>query len=150
MYNKIMKFLVANNIHVLYRHQYGFRAKHSNIHPVLHLLNHCAEANNRTPSQLTLATFCDLSKAFDTISTDILLNKLNIYGIKGTANKWIESYLTNRYQYVDFQFDSHASSSLPVRCGIPQISTCILGPLLFLLYINDISQYNWKYIIVRW
>ena len=79
MYNKIMKFLDANNI--LYRHQYGFRAKHSTIHPVLHLLNHCAEANNKTPSELTLATFCDLSKAFDTISTDILLHKLNIYGI---------------------------------------------------------------------
>ena len=69
MYNKITKFLDVNNI--LYRHQYGFRAKHSTIHPVLHLLNHCAEANNITPSQFTLATFCDLSKALETISTDI-------------------------------------------------------------------------------
>ena len=88
-----MKFIDANNI--FSKHQYGFRAKHSTIHPVLHLLNHCAEASNTTPSQLTLATFCDLGNAFDTISPNILLSKHNTYGIRGVANKWIQSYLTN-------------------------------------------------------
>ena len=83
-----MNFLFGYNI--LFRHQYGFRAKHSTVHPVLHLPNRGAEAINITPSQLTMATFCDLSKAFDTVSHDILLHKINVFGIRG-ANRWIES-----------------------------------------------------------
>ena len=84
MYNNFL--LDVNNI--LYRHQYGFRAKHSTIHPVFHLLNHCVEANNITPSQLTLVTFCDLSKAFDTISTDFLLHKLFMVSEVLLINGW--------------------------------------------------------------
>ena len=85
VYNKIMKFLITNDI--LFKHQYGFRPKYSTIHPVIHLLNHCAETNNAIPSKYILATFCDLSKDFDTISHRMLLHKLSTYGIRGVANK---------------------------------------------------------------
>lgn len=134
MYKKVMSFLDSQNI--LYKHQYGFRAKHSTIHPLIHLINQCAEANNTTPKQHTMSIFCDLSKAFDVINTDILLNKLNFYGIRGTINKWFSSYLSNRNQYV--QIDDKKSDVQQIVCGVPQGS--ILGPLLYLIYVNDISM----------
>ena len=71
LYNKVMNFLTENNI--LYKHQYGFRPKHSTIHPIIHLLNHIAE-NNKKKKELTLTLFCDLSKAFDVINNKIVLH----------------------------------------------------------------------------
>ncbi len=134
MYNKVTSFLNSNDL--LYKHQYGFREKHSTIHPIVHLLNHCAKNNNKSNPETTLATFCDLSKAFDVISHDILLKKLDRYGIRGIANQWFGSYLSERVQYVDF--DGHTSMSVNIDCGVPQGS--ILGPLLYLIYVNDIHK----------
>ena len=66
MYNKLISFLNANNI--LYKHQYGFRSRHSTIDPIMHLLNPCAHTSNTINPEYTLATLCDISKAFDVIS----------------------------------------------------------------------------------
>ena len=132
MFDKVMGFLTSHNI--LYRHQYGFRPKHSTIHPIIRLLNQCAEANNEETPEFTLAILCDLSKAFDVINHEILLQKLNRYGIRGIVNDWFRNYLSNRKQFVNFQ--ENQSTLLNIICGVPQGS--ILGPLLYLLYVNDI------------
>ena len=88
-----------------------------------------------------VAIYLDLSKAFDTIDHSILLQKLNYYGIKGTSQQWFKSYLTNRKQQVEFK-DS-MSTLKEITTGVPQGS--ILGPLLFIIYMNDISQVTEKF-----
>ena len=81
-----------------------------------------------------MCLFLDLSKAFDTVNHKILLSKLYLYGIRGTPHNWFERYLHNRRQYV--KIDSTKSSYENISCCLLQGST--LGPLLFLLYVNDL------------
>ena len=130
---RLTSFLETN--HILYRHQYGFRKQHSIIHPILHLLKYISENNDKPTKDITLAVFIDLSKAFDTICHTTLLNKLNFYGIRGITNEWFKSYLTQRKQYT--VINSSKSALEYITCGVPQGS--IIGPIIFLLYINDIN-----------
>ena len=123
---QIIGFLNANNI--LYKHQYGFRAKHNTSHPVVHFTHKIYNALNQSPSATTIAIFIDLKKAFDTVDHDILLKKLEHYGIRNRPNDWFTSYLSEREQFVTINGTN--SENLTIKCGVPQGS--VLGPLLFL------------------
>ena len=117
---------------LFYDSQYGFRKYHSTELVALELVDriHKEIDENKIP----FSVFLDLSKAFDTLDHDILLHKLQYYGITGTVLDWFRSYLTERYQFVDY---NGASSSMKVlTTGVLQGS--ILGPLLFIIYMNDI------------
>ena len=112
--------------------QFGFRPNHSTYMAMIELVDKIANAVEK--NETTVGIFLDLSKAFDTINYDILLYKLEHYGFRGVALDWFKSYLSNRKQFVRCQM--HDSNHKIINCGVPQVS--VLGPLLFILYINDI------------
>jgi len=132
VYNRAYDFLSKNEI--LFKKQYGFRTNHSTYMAVLDFVNEVSKAID--DDMYTIGIFMDLSKAFDTIDHGILLHKLYHYGFRGVSNDWFSNYLHNRKQYV--LYNSAKSPTENVSCGVPQGS--ILGPLLFILYMNDICH----------
>ena len=132
IYKRLYDFCISQNI--LHDKQFGFRKNHSTGHAINYSINHIHEAIKN--KEHVLGIFIDLSKAFDTIDHKILLSKLENYGIRENAHSLLKSYLSDRKQYVTILGEK--SELLNVLYGVPQ-GSC-LGPLLFLIYINDLCR----------
>ena len=134
MFNRLLRFL--NNHNILSDNQYGFPKHHStaSAYALACLYDKIFSAIDN--KECTVGIFIDLSKAFDTVDHNILISKLEHYGVRGTSLRGFESYLSNRQQYVEF--NGVSSESCKMKYGVTQGS--ILGPLLFLLFINDLCN----------
>jgi hypothetical protein len=141
MYNQIYQYFTDNSL--FFNSQYGFRQKHSTEFAALELIDRIILEMDQNKYPINI--YMDLSKAFDTLDHHILIHKLQHYGFMGKTIDLMNSYLTNRAQYVEY--NGVPSNLLNIHCGVPQGS--ILGPLLFIIYMNDLPDIveNFKMIL---
>ena len=136
-FEQLYGYFTKNNL--LYKSQYGFRKGHSCELAAMEVTDKIFKYLDN--KKLPIALYLDFSKAFDTINHAILMDKLKHYGVTGVALRWFKDYLTNRKQFV--QYKDKVSKMSTITTGVPQGS--ILGPLLFIIYINDIAKITNKF-----
>ena len=132
VYNQLSHFLEKENI--LFKHQFGFRKNYFTDQAILELTDNLKMKIDS--NEAICSIFLDLSKAFDIVNHQILLQKLYRYGIRGIPLQWFKCYLESRTQYVEVE--NVKSNPLSIQCGVPQGSN--LGRLLFLIYIKDVPN----------